>query len=117
MGRLTTHVLDTAHGRPGAGMRVRLYRRRGADYDLVKEVTTNGDGRCEVPLLEADAFTNGAYRLVFSAGSYFAAQGVRLPEPPFIDEVTLDFGVADAAAHCHVPFLVSPYGYSTYRGS
>ena len=117
MGRLTTHVLDTAHGRPGAGMRVRLYRRRGADYALVKEVTTNGDGRCDVPLLEADAFTSGAYRLVFSAGSYFAALGVRAPEPPFVDEVTLDFGVADAAAHYHVPLLVSPYSYSTYRGS
>ena len=117
MGRLTTHVLDTAHGRPGAGMRVRLYRRRGADYALVKEVTTNGDGRCDAPLLEADAFTSGAYRLVFSAGSYFAAQGVRVPEPPFVDEVTLDFGVADAAAHYHVPLLVSPYSYSTYRGS
>jgi 5-hydroxyisourate hydrolase len=117
MGRLTTHVLDTAHGRPGAGMRVRLYRRRGADYALVKEVTTNGDGRCDGPLLEAGAFTSGAYRLVFSAGSYFAALGVRAPEPPFVDEVTLDFGVADATAHWHVPLLVSPYSYSTYRGS
>ena len=77
MGRMTTHVLDTAHGRPGAGMRVRLYRRRGADYALVKEVTTNGDGRCDGPLLEADAFTSGAYRLVFSARTYFAALGVR----------------------------------------
>jgi 5-hydroxyisourate hydrolase len=117
MGRLTTHVLDTAHGRPGAGMRVRLYRKRGADYALVKEVATNGDGRCDVPLLEAEAFTAGAYRLVFAAGSYFAAQGVRVPEPAFVDEVTLDFGVADAAAHYHVPLLVSPYSYSTYRGS
>jgi 5-hydroxyisourate hydrolase len=117
MGRLTTHVLDTANGRPGAGMRVRLYQRRGADYALVKEVLTNGDGRCDAPLLEGGAFTSGAYRLVFSAGSYFAAHGLRAPAPPFVDEVTLDFGVADAAAHYHVPLLVSPYSYSTYRGS
>jgi 5-hydroxyisourate hydrolase len=117
MGRLTTHVLDTANGGPGAGMRVRLYRRRGADYAFVKEVLTNGDGRCDVPLLEGESFTRGTYRLVFSAGSYFAARGLRAPEPPFVDEVTLDFGVADAAAHYHVPLLVSPYSYSTYRGS
>jgi 5-hydroxyisourate hydrolase len=117
MGRLTTHVLDTAHGRPGAGMRVRLYRKRGADYALIKEVSTNGDGRCDAPLLEAEAFTAGAYRLVFAAGAYFSALGVRVPEPAFVDEVTLDFGVADAGAHYHVPLLVSPYSYSTYRGS
>jgi len=117
MGRLTTHVLDTAHGRPGAGMRVRLYRKHGADYVLIKEVSTNGDGRCDAPLLEAETFTTGAYRLVFAAGSYFSAQGVPSPEPAFVDEVTLDFGVADAAAHYHVPLLVSPYSYSTYRGS
>jgi len=117
MGRLTTHVLDTAHGKPGAGMRVRLYRRVGAEYALIKEVSTNADGRCDAPLLEAAAFTTGAYRLLFSAGAYFAAQGVRAPEPAFVDEVTLDFGVADAAAHYHVPLLVSPYSFSTYRGS
>ena len=117
MGRLTTHVLDTAHGKPGAAMRVRLFRKRGADYALIKEVLTNGDGRCDAPLLEAEAFTTGAYRLVFSAGTYFAAQGVRVPEPAFVDEVTLDFGVADAGAHYHVPLLVSPYSFSTYRGS
>jgi 5-hydroxyisourate hydrolase len=117
MGRLTTHVLDTAHGRPGAGMRVRLYRKQGADYALLRDVLTNGDGRCDVPLLEAGAFTAGAYRLVFGAGDYFAALGIPLPVPPFIDDVRLDFGVADAAAHYHVPLLVSPYSYSTYRGS
>lgn len=117
MGRLTTHVLDTAHGKPGAAMRVRLYRKRGADYALVKETSTNADGRCDAPLLEEGAFTPGAYRLVFSAGSYFAAQGLRLPQPAFVDEVTLDFGVSDAGAHYHVPLLVSPYSYSTYRGS
>lgn len=117
MGRLTTHVLDTAHGKPGAGMRVRLYRKHGADYVLVKEISTNADGRCDAPLLEAAAFGIAAYRLVFSAGSYFAAQGLRLPQPVFLDEVTLDFGVSDADAHYHVPLLVSPYSYATYRGS
>ena len=117
MGRLTTHVLDTAHGKPGAGMRVRLYRKVGADYVLVKEDSTNADGRCDPPLLEGGAFTLGKYRLRFSAGSYFAEHGVRVPEPAFVDEVTLDFGVADAGAHYHVPLLVSPYSYSTYRGS
>ena len=109
MGRLTTHVLDTASGRPGAGMRVRIYRKDGADYALLKDVATNVDGRCDSPLLEAAAFTVGQYRLVFSAGRHFAAQGMRLPQPSFVDEVTLDFGVADAAAHYHVPLLVSPY--------
>ena len=117
MGRLTTHVLDTAHGKPGAAMRVRLYRKRGTGYDTLKETTTNADGRCDAPLLEGVEFTAGEYRLVFSAGAYFAAQGVNVPEPAFIDEVTLDFGVADAAAHYHVPLLVSPYSFSTYRGS
>ena len=117
MGRLTTHVLDTAHGKPGAAMRVRLYRKRGAGYALLKEVSTNADGRCDAPLLEAEAFTAGQYRLVFSAGAYFAAQGVSVPQPAFVDEVTLDFGVADAEAHYHVPLLVSPYSFSTYRGS
>jgi 5-hydroxyisourate hydrolase len=117
MGRLTTHVLDTAHGRPGAAIRVRLYRKRGTDYVLLKEVSTNADGRCDEPLLEAGEFTAGTYRLVFSAGAYFAAQGLVVPQPAFVDEVTLNFGVADADAHYHVPLLVSPYSYSTYRGS
>ena len=117
MGRLTTHVLDTAHGKPGAAMRVRLYRKRGGSYDAVKEILTNADGRCDAPLLEAEAFTAGQYRLVFSAGTYFAAQGVNVPQPAFIDEVTLDFGVADPALHYHVPLLVSPFSFSTYRGS
>ena len=119
MGRLTTHVLDTAHGKPGAGMRVRLFRKGTGDagFALLKELSTNADGRCDAPLLEAGAFTAGQYRLVFSAGAYFAAQGVTVAQPAFVDEVTLDCGVADAAAHSHVPLLVSPYSFSTYRGS
>ena len=117
MGRLTTHVLDTANGRPGAGIRITLYRNLGERYVLVKDAVTNADGRCDEPLLEGAAFTAGRYRLVFAVGEYFAAQGVALPDPPFVDEVVLDFGVADAKAHYHVPLLVSPWSYSTYRGS
>ena len=117
MGRLTTHVLDTANGRPGAGIRVTLYRNLGERYALVADAVTNADGRCDAPLLAGEAFGKGRYRLVFAAGEYFAAQGMALPDPPFVDEVVLDFGVADAAAHYHVPLLVSPWSWSTYRGS
>ena len=117
MGRLTTHVLDTASGRPGAGIRITLYRNLGERYALVKDAITNDDGRCDEPLLEGASFTQGRYRLVFAAGEYFAQSGAALPEPPFVDEVVIDFGVADAGAHYHVPLLVSPWSYSTYRGS
>lgn len=117
MGRLTTHVLDTASGRPGAGIRVTLYRNLGERYALVVDAVTNEDGRCDAPLLEGEAFGQGRYRLVFAVGEYFAARGAPLPDPPFVDEVVLDFGVADPAAHYHVPLLVSPWSYSTYRGS
>lgn len=117
MGRLTTHVLDTASGRPGAGIRIALYRNLGERYALIGDAVTNRDGRCDGPLLEGAAFTGGRYRLVFAVGDYFRASGTALPDPPFIDEVVLDFGVADETAHYHVPLLVSPWGYSTYRGS
>ncbi|MEO8508772.1 MAG: hydroxyisourate hydrolase [Betaproteobacteria bacterium] len=117
MGRLTTHVLDTATGRPGAGIRITLYRNLGERYALIKDAVTNADGRCDVPLLEGAAFSRGRYRLVFAAGEYFAAAGVSLPDPPFVDEVVIDFGVADADTHYHVPLLVSAWSYSTYRGS
>jgi 5-hydroxyisourate hydrolase len=117
MGRLTTHVLDTATGRPGAGVRITLYRNVGERYLLIGDAVTNHEGRCDSPLLEGDAFTRGRYRLVFAAGEYFAKAGVALPDPPFIDEVVLDFGVADPASHYHVPLLVSPWSFSTYRGS
>ena len=117
MGRLTTHVLDIAHGKPGAGMALTLYRRVGERYEHLGTAVTNSDGRCDAPLLEGDALTKGRYRLVFSASAYFRACGLKLPEPPFVDEVVLDFGVADAKAHYHVPLLVSPWSYSTYRGS
>lgn len=117
MGRLTTHVLDTARGTPGAGIRITLYRNLGERYALIGDALTNADGRCDEPLLEGDAFTRGRYRLVFAVGEYFTAAGVALTDPPFVDEVVLDFGVADATAHWHVPLLVSPWSWSTYRGS
>ncbi len=117
MGRLTTHVLDTAQGKPGAGIRITLHRNLGERYALVADAVTNADGRCDAPLLEGAAFSVGRYRLVFACGEYFAAQGLPVGDPPFVDEVVLAFGVADAAQHYHVPLLVTPWGYSTYRGS
>jgi 5-hydroxyisourate hydrolase len=96
---------------------VTLYRRAGDRFEALRSVTTNADGRVDAPLLEGDAMSPGLYRLVFDAGAYFRRLGVALPDPPFIDQVVVDFGVADAAAHYHVPLLVSPWSYSTYRGS
>jgi 5-hydroxyisourate hydrolase len=116
MGRLTTHVLDTAQGKPGAGIKVDLYR-VDRERRLLKSVETNGDGRCDQPLLEGAAFEGGTYELVFHAGSYFRGAGVALPDPPFVDQVVLRFGIAEPGAHYHVPLLVSPWSYSTYRGS
>ncbi len=114
MGRLTTHVLDTSHGRPAAGIVVRLYDGNGA---LLRETRTNADGRCDAPLLEGETLRVGRYRLEFEVGAYFRARGTRLSEPPFLDLVPIVFAVADADAHYHVPLLVSPFGYTTYRGS
>ncbi|AOK29451.1 5-hydroxyisourate hydrolase [Burkholderia singularis] len=118
MGKLTTHVLDTAHGRPGAAIKIELHAldANGARR-LVATALTNSDGRCDAPLVEGDALTAGTYELVFHAGDYFAALGVALAEPRFVDVVVLRFGVADPGAHYHVPLLVSPWSYSTYRGS
>ncbi len=115
---LSTHVLDTAHGRPGAGMAFTLFR-VGADgaRAVIKTGRTDADGRAPGGLLAQDELRTGAYQLVFQVAQYFRAQGVTLPEPPFLDEVTLSFGIADLAAHYHVPLLVSPFGYTTYRGS
>ena len=117
MGRLTTHVLDTARGLPGSGITVTLYRNLDEKYALIRDAVTNADGRCDEPLLEGRAFAVGRYRLVFAMGIYFAKAGFAVPDPPFLDEVVLDFGIADATAHYHVPLLVSPWSYSTYRGS
>lgn len=117
-GKLTTHVLDTMHGSPAAGMAVRLYR-LGADGSAqeLKRLTLNSDGRADAPLLAGEALQAGRYRLVFGVAAYFKSRGVQLPEPAFLDEVPLDFGIADTDGHYHVPLLASPWSYSTYRGS
>jgi 5-hydroxyisourate hydrolase len=116
MGRLTTHVLDTALGKPGAGIAVTVYRVDGERVEVARAVT-NHDGRCDQPLLEGPALVKGRYEIVFRAGDYFRAARLELPEPPFVDEVVLRFGVAAPDQHYHVPLLVSPWSYSTYRGS
>lgn len=121
MGKLTTHVLDTAHGRPAAGLVLALLRFEPGQLEgsgrLLASAVTNADGRLDAPLLQGEFFAAGLYALVFHTGDYFAAQGVVLPEPAFFDRVTVHFGIADAGQNYHVPLLVSPYGYSTYRGS
>lgn len=117
MGKLSTHVLDTAHGRPAANVAIELYAVHGGERRLVRHARTNADGRCDAPLLEGDALQAGGYELVFAAGDYFAEQGVTLPTPRFIDRVTIAFGVADPAQNYHVPLVVTPWSYSTYRGS
>ena len=147
MGHLSTHVLDTAHGCPAAGMNVRLERISGSNAPVssaaivsagadappsggpmgsagghalgpLKSLTLNKDGRNDGgPLLSAGEMAVGRYRLVFAVGDYFRVLGMTLPDPAFIDEVSIDFGIADAAGHYHVPLLVSPWSYSTYRGS
>ncbi len=115
---LSTHVLDTMHGSPAAGMAVRLYTLTAEQASLVKAFTLNADGRNpDGPLYDNASLRAGRYRLVFEVAAYFRQRGVALPEPPFLDAVTLDFGVADAAQHYHVPLLVSPWSHATYRGS
>jgi len=116
-GRLTTHVLDTMHGRPAAGARIELFRLEANGYQLLSSTATNADGRCDEPLLEGERLQPGTYELVFHVGAYFEAAGVDLPEPRFLDAVPVRFGIAAAGQHYHVPLLVSPYGYATYRGS
>ncbi|QNA98988.1 hydroxyisourate hydrolase [Massilia sp. Se16.2.3] len=117
MGKLSTHVLDTAHGRPASGVAIALYAVTETGRSLLTEARTNADGRCDAPLLEGETLRAGRYELVFGAGDYFAARGVALPEPRFVDRVTIAFGVADPAQNYHVPLVVTPWSYSTYRGS
>lgn len=122
-GYLTTHVLDTMHGTPAQGMQLELYVREtnsdgGAGRWLsLRSVVTNADGRLDRPLLSGDDFKCGCYRLIFDVEGYFRAKGVALPQPAFLAKVPLDFGIADANDHYHVPLLVSPWSYSSYRGS
>ena len=114
---LSTHVLDTMHGCPAAGMAVELYTTQDGQATLARRFTLNGDGRPDQPLYEDGKLEKGTYRLVFDVAAYFKGRGVALPEPGFLGRVSVDFGVADPGQHYHVPLLVSPWSYSTYRGS
>lgn len=116
MGRLTTHVLDLALGRPAAGMVIELWT-VGDVPSLLKRAVTNADGRVDAPLLEAAAMVPGTYELRFAAGDYFRTIGTAIAQPSFLDVIPIRFGISDASAHLHVPLLLSPFGYSTYRGS
>jgi 5-hydroxyisourate hydrolase len=117
-GRLSTHVLDTARGRPAAGVAVELARLDGATgrREVLRTVRTNADGRTDAPLLQGDELARGVYELVFGVGEYFADLGTA-GDPPFLDHVPIRFGIADLDGHYHVPLLASPWSYSTYRGS
>lgn len=117
MSRLSTHVLDTARGRPAADMAVELWAIDGASRRRVAAARTNADGRCPAPLLEGEAFRAGRWELVFHVNDYFTAAGVPVADPPFLDVVHVRFGIADPHTPCHVPLLVSPWAYTTYRGS
>lgn len=116
-GYLTTHVLDTAQGCPAAGLKITLYRIDGDTRTQLAEMETNDDGRTNSPILPQDGFAIGTYELVFQAGGYLRASGQALPEPLFLDQVPIRFGISEADAHYHVPLLLSAFGYSTYRGS
>lgn len=116
-GRLTTHVLDTALGKPAQGLKIDLFVIEGEERRLLRTVETNSDGRVDGPMLDGEAFRVGTYELLFHAGDYLRATGASLPEPAFLDLIPLRFGIANAASHYHVPLLLSPFSYSTYRGS
>ncbi|MBN2630244.1 MAG: hydroxyisourate hydrolase [Rhodobacteraceae bacterium] len=117
MGRLSTHVLDTARGKPAAGVKIWLYRVSGDIHEQIAEAVTNADGRTDAPLLSGDDLKAGRYELVFFAGDYLRATGQAMGEVLFLDQIPIRFGVPDAGAHYHVPLLISPFAYSTYRGS
>lgn len=117
MGRLTTHVLDTARGKPGEGIPIELMRVTGGLPKSIKAATTNSDGRCDQPLLEGADFIAGEYELRFATAEYFHRHNLSLADPPFLDTIVIRFSIADASQHYHVPLLVSPWSYSTYRGS
>ena len=115
-GYLTTHVLDTARGVPAEGVGILLYRVSGNSHRKIAEAVTNTDGRTDAPILTGKGFTVGSYELIFQAGDYLRRKGVE-DDPLFLDQIPIRFGIADASAHYHVPLLLSPHGYSTYRGS
>jgi 5-hydroxyisourate hydrolase len=115
--RLSTHVLDTSRGMPAAGLVIDLHRLRSGHREAVASTVTNADGRTDAPLLAGERLESGIYELVFHAGAYFRGSGVTLDDPAFLDEVVIRFGIAAGRDNYHVPLLLSPYGYSTYRGS
>ncbi len=117
MGFLTTHVLDTASGNPAANMSIELFRIENDDAVLLKTVVTNSDGRVDGPILPEQEFAIGVYELRFNAGNYLREQNSELQEPLFLDIIPIRFGMAEQGSHYHVPLLISPFGYSTYRGS
>ena len=117
MGRLTTHVLDTARGSPASDLSIDLFRLDGDVPVLIKTTKTNDDGRCDASLLDGDALQKGLYQLLFKVAAYLRRSGDDLPEIPFLDDVVINFGINDPTQHYHVPLLLSAYGYSTYRGS
>jgi 5-hydroxyisourate hydrolase len=116
MARISTHVLDTSRGKPAPGVMVDLHI-LDAERRHIQTAVTNADGRTDEPLLSGDCLETGVYELTFHAGEYFRAAGIETADPPFLDQVVIRFGIADPAANYHVPLLLSPYGYSTYRGS
>lgn len=116
-GWLTTHVLDTARGAPAAGLKITLWRLQGETREKVTTLITNADGRTDSHILPAAQFATGTYELVFAAGDYLRATGQAGADPLFLDEIPIRFGMSDAQAHYHVPLLLSPFAYSTYRGS
>ncbi|WP_307410421.1 hydroxyisourate hydrolase [Neobacillus ginsengisoli] len=117
MNGLTTHVLDLAHGKPAANIKIELYRLNNGTRNLLKEAMTNADGRIDQPLLLVDQMVSGEYELLFYVGDYFHQKGLPLQDPPFLNKVSVRIGLADSSLHYHVPLLVSPWGYQVYRGS
>jgi 5-hydroxyisourate hydrolase len=117
MGRLSTHVLDTANGKPAKGVEIELYVLEGVARRSLLRATTNADGRTDAPLMTGEAFQTGTYELVFHVGAYFRSVGTAAADPPFLDTVPIRFSIAEPLGHYHVPLLVSPWSYSTYRGS
>jgi 5-hydroxyisourate hydrolase len=117
MGRLSTHVLDTANGTPARNVRIELFAIEGGERRKIADVVTNSDGRTDAPLMSADRYRPGSYELLFHAGAYFRGLGAATADPPFLDVVPIRFHLAEPDGHYHVPLLVSPWSYSTYRGS
>ncbi|MEN0001322.1 MAG: hydroxyisourate hydrolase [Pseudomonadota bacterium] len=116
-GFLTTHVLDTARGVPAAGLEIALYRVSGNSHTKIAETATNDDGRTDTPILPTEKFKIGQYELIFFAGDYLRKNGSADGDPLFLDQIPIRFGISDGTSHYHVPLLLSPFGYSTYRGS